>query len=264
MKLSERRFLPECHCMMDVGSLGLAEDTQTHTALLYTQTRRPAIFSQYKRIWANPQPNLPSIKPTSCAGAGRESGRPNPSVRGGRGVCHPPLWALSSWKTERRDRGWWSCAASGTGSSSCRKRGGQELRCGPREALQPKLAPPSSLSAGKSERWIKVESRKMLFLHGDVLWEMCNTVQRCKESLVITRDYDCEGNVTRVMTHTTGQSHAAQPGLRTVFSIVSTQTMFSQGCTFSTRPPWPLSALSQIFGWFNAWGRLLVLALHVP
>lgn len=54
-----------------------------------------------------------------------------------------------------------------------------------------------------------------------------------------------------------------QAGPWTVFSIVSTQMMFSQWRTFSTRPPWPLRALSQIFGWFKAWGRLLVLALHV-
>lgn len=104
----------------------------------------------------------------------------------------------------------------------------------------------------KSERWIKVESRKRRYLHGEVMCALRNMqhkkVLRCKESTVITSDYDCEGNVTRVMTHTTGQSHAAQPGLRTVFSIVSTQMMFSQWRTFSTRPPWPLSALSQIFG----------------
>lgn len=31
VKLSELRSLPECHCMMDVGSLGLAEDTHRHT-----------------------------------------------------------------------------------------------------------------------------------------------------------------------------------------------------------------------------------------
>lgn len=70
----------------------------------------------------------PSIKSTSCAGgwnsAGLESGRPNPSVSGGRSVCHPPLWAPSSWKRERRDRGWWSYEASGFGGSSCRKRKG--------------------------------------------------------------------------------------------------------------------------------------------
>lgn len=244
--------------------------TQTHTTLLNTQTRRPAIFSQYKRIWANPQPNLPSIKSTSCAGgwnsAGLDSGRPNPSVRGGRGVCHPPLWALSSWKKERGDRGWWSCAASGTGSSSCRERRGQELRCGPGEALQPKPLHHHSYLPGsqvrKMDKGRKQENDMEMWC---VLWEMCNIkkVQRCKESIVITSDYDCEGNVTRVMTHTTGQSHTAQPGLRTVFSIVSAQMMFSQWRTFSTRPPWPLSALSQISGWFKARGRLLVLALHV-
>lgn len=88
--------------------------------------------------------NPPSIKSTSCAGgwnsAGLESGRPNPSVSGGRRVCHPPLWAPSSWKRERRDRGWWSYEASGFGGSSCRKRRGQELRRSPGEALllQPK------------------------------------------------------------------------------------------------------------------------------
>lgn len=31
VKLSELRSLPECHGMMDVGSLGLAEDTHRHT-----------------------------------------------------------------------------------------------------------------------------------------------------------------------------------------------------------------------------------------
>lgn len=72
---------------------------------------------------------------------GLESGRPNPSVRGGRGVCHPPLWAPSSWKREKGDRGWWSCVASGSGSSSCRERWGQEPCCSSGESLllQPKL-----------------------------------------------------------------------------------------------------------------------------
>lgn len=31
VKLSEPRSLPGCHGMMDVGSLGLAEDTHGHT-----------------------------------------------------------------------------------------------------------------------------------------------------------------------------------------------------------------------------------------
>lgn len=123
----------------------------------------------------------------------------------------------------------------------------------PRGATAAKTAPPSSLSAGKArQRRMKVERRKMIFSHGDVMCALRNVqhkkVKRCKQSIVITSDYDHEGNVTRVMTHTTGQSHAAQPGLRTVFSIVSTQMMFSQWRTFSTRPPWPLSALSQICG----------------
>lgn len=60
VKLSESHSLPECHGMMDVGSLELGEDTHTdtHDPTEHTdaQTRRPAIFSQYKRIWANPQP----------------------------------------------------------------------------------------------------------------------------------------------------------------------------------------------------------------
>lgn len=118
----------------------------THTFPLNTQlhghTALPYFLNTntYGPILSQP----PSIKSTSCAGgwnsAGLESGRPNPSVSGGRSVCHPPLWAPSSWKRERRDRGWWSYEASGFGGSSCRKRRGQELRCSPGEALllQPK------------------------------------------------------------------------------------------------------------------------------
>lgn len=93
----------------------------------------------------------PSIKSTSCAGgwnsAGLESGRPNPSVSGGRGVCHPPLWAPSSWKRERGDRGWWSCEASGFGSSSCRNGRGTGA------PLQPRGDIPSAAKALRYPVW---------------------------------------------------------------------------------------------------------------
>lgn len=120
--------------------------TNTHAILLNTQIHRHTALpyfpntNTYGPIHSQP----PSIKSTSCAGgwnsAGLESGRPNPSVRGGRGVCHPALWAPSSWKRERGDRGWWSYVASGSGSSSCRERRGQEPRSNPGETLflQPK------------------------------------------------------------------------------------------------------------------------------
>lgn len=152
VKLSALRSLPECHCMMDVGSLGLSEDTHGHTQPYWIHRHAvPPYFpntNAYGPIRSQTSPPLSQhLALARWNSAGLESGRPNPSVRGGRGVCHPPLWALSSWIRERGDRGWWSCAASGTGSSSCRERRGQELRCGPGEALQPKkTAPPSSLS----------------------------------------------------------------------------------------------------------------------
>lgn len=117
VKLSESCSLPVHHGMMDVGSLGYVKRHTRNTHKCYwahkihsdTQTRWPAIFPRYKRIWAHQQPNPFSIKSTSCAGGwnrvGLESGRPNPSVRGRRGVCHPPLWAPSSWKREGATEG---------------------------------------------------------------------------------------------------------------------------------------------------------------
>lgn len=115
-------------------------DTQTHTALPYFPNT-----NAYGPIHSQP----PSIKSTSCAGgwnsAGLESGRPNPSVRGGIGVCHPPLWAPSSWKRERGDRGWWSYEASGSSSSSCRERRGTGAALQPRgDTLSAAKTPPLS------------------------------------------------------------------------------------------------------------------------
>lgn len=121
--------------------------THTHGPTEYADTPSCHIFpntNTYGPIHSQP----PSIKSTSCAGgwnsAGLESGRPNPSVRGGRGVCHPPLWAPSSWKREWGDRGWWGCGASGCGRSSCRERRGREPRGSPGEAhcRAAKAAPP--------------------------------------------------------------------------------------------------------------------------
>lgn len=143
--------------------------TQTHIVLLNTQIHRHTALPYFPNTNAygpiHSQP--PSIKSTSCAGgwnsAGLESGRPNPSVRGGRGVCHPPLWAPSSWKRERGDRGWWSYVASGSGSSSCRERRGQEPRCSPGETLflQPKLLHHSICST--EERGIKSDDTEKEF-----------------------------------------------------------------------------------------------------
>lgn len=130
--------------------------TQTHTILLNTQIHRHTALPYFPNTNAygpiHSQP--PSIKSTSCAGgwnsAGLESGRPNPSVRGGTGVCHPPLWAPSSWKRERGDRGWWSYVASGSGSSSCRERRGTGATLQPRgDTLSAaKTAPPPYLLDG--------------------------------------------------------------------------------------------------------------------
>lgn len=173
VKLSEFHSLPECRGMMDVGSL---DEEKSHTARSHTHThthahaqssciRRHAVLpyfpntNTYGPIRSQP----PSIKSTSCAGgwnsAGLESGRPNPSVRGGRGVCHPPLWAPSSWKREWGDRGWWGCGASGCGRSSCREETGTGAARQPRGGTlcaAKAAAPPDLQDAG----WRESESGK--------------------------------------------------------------------------------------------------------
>lgn len=115
--------------------------TNLHMLLLSTQIHRDTVpYFPNTNTYGPFSSQPPSIKSTSCAGgwnrAGLESGRPNPSVRGGTGVCHPPLWAPSSWKRERGDRGWCSHVASGSARAPAAERWrGQEPRCSPGETL---------------------------------------------------------------------------------------------------------------------------------
>lgn len=91
---------------------------------------------------------------------------------------------------------------------------------------------------------------------------------RCKESIVMPTDYNVgpEENVTQMMTHKSW-GRVTQPRPRD--RVFSMERQHTKWCLASGRHLAPDSiasegALSQIYGWFRAWGQHLVLALNVP